>query len=456
MHRVSRLWRSVGLLATVAAATVAGCTSTAASTVKVAKVGYGTVAQVVQAPANITPKAQVAFTSPADGTVAELDVTDGQSVAVGQTLARIASPSAERQLAEAKQAAAQASSASAGVPATPTGFSSAAGSARSSANRSFTQARTSANRIGDPKLRQALLDEISATQSSYDTAINSVASTINAFQQGLASASQVISALGQAQRTQAQAAADVAQRTVDALTVTASIPGTVTLGNGHAAAGASGLGSLSQLLSQSSSGAGAAQVLAGSAAGGPSSLTGIVIAVGTPVSSGGALFTVTDASELSVTAQVDETDVLTVAPGVSARVQLNAVPGASYPATVTVVEPGSTTSSQGGVTYTVRLRLSAGTRADGSIAPTPLPGMSAIANLNVLTVRHALSIPSAALVTDGNTTSVWLVREGAARKHVVRLGAQGETAAQVLSGLAAGDRIVVAGADKVHDGDRVG
>jgi hypothetical protein len=266
----------------------------------------------------------------------------------------------------------------------------------------------------------------------------------------------VVSALGQAQQAQAQAAVDVAQRTVDALTVTASISGTVTLGSGQPSAGGStGLGSLSQLLAQSPAGSGASQAL-GSAAGGSSGSTGPVIAVGTPVSAGGALFTVTDTSVLSVTAQVDETDVLTVKPGVSARVRLNAVPGATYPATVTVVEPGSTTSSQGGVTYTVRMSLSSGARSDGSLAPDPLPGMSAIANLDVLTVPQALSVPSAALVTDGNTTSVWLVSGGVAHKHAIRLGAQGDAVVQVLSGLTRGDQVVVAGADKVSDGEAVG
>jgi multidrug efflux pump subunit AcrA (membrane-fusion protein) len=463
MYRVGRLLqRRIGAATAVAAGiavalVLAGCSSDANSAIKVAAVGYSTVAQVVQAPANIVPKAQVSATAPADGTVTELDVRDGQQVTAGQLLGRISSPAAQQQLAQAKQAAAQASSAGSGVPATGTGFTSAANSARSSASKAFTQAQLAAQQITDPKLRQALLDQISATQSSYDSAINAVAGVINQFEQGLASASQVLAALGQAQSTQAQAAVDVAQRTVDALTVTAAISGTVTLGSGQASAGSGGLGSLSQLISQAGAGANtaAAQAL-GSAAGGNTASNGTVIAVGTPVSSGGTLFTVTDASALSVAAQVDETDVLTVKPGVSARIQLNAVPGATYPGVVTAVDPGATTSSQGGVTYTVRLSLAAGTLSDGTAAPVPLPGMSAIANLDVLTVQDALSVPSAALVTDGDTTTVWLVTGGVAHKRVIRLGAQGDTVVQVLSGLAAGDRIVVAGADKVSDGQQVG
>jgi multidrug efflux pump subunit AcrA (membrane-fusion protein) len=467
MYRVRRLFtRRAGVPLALVGTAVAvalfatACSSGPNSAVKVAAVGYSTVQQVVQAPANIVPKAQVSVTASADGTLAELDVHDGQHVAAGQLLGRISSPAAQQQLAQAKQAAAQATSAGAGIPATGTGFTDAAASARSSAAQSFDQARGAAERIADPRLRQTLLDQISATQSSYDAAINAVSEAIGQFEQGLASASQVLSALGQAQSTQAQAAVDVAQHTVDALTLTAAIPGTVTFGNGQAATGSAGLGSLSQLISQAGGGSNAAAQALGSAAGGTGNGGGgdgsSVISVGSPISSGGTLFTVTDASSLSVAAQVDETDVLTVKPGVVARIQLNAVPGATYTGTVTAIDPGATTSSQGGVTYTVRLSLGSGTLSDGAAAPEPLPGMSAIANLDVLTARDALSVPSAALVTDGDTTSVWLVSGGVAHKRAIRLGAQGDIAVQVLSGLAAGNRIVVTGADKVTDGQRVG
>jgi HlyD family secretion protein len=465
MGRVRKQWPVAGgtVVAALAIMTgligVAACSSGPNSAVQVATVGYGTVAQVVQAPANILPKDQVVLAAPADGTVARLDVADGQQVAAGQVLARISAPAATQQLAAAKRAAAQADSAGAGVPATPTGFDTAAANARGASDRAFKQAEQATKKITDPTLRQALTDEITAAQSSYDSAMAAVTGTITEFQQGLASAGQVLSALGQAQETQAQAAVSVAQSTVNALTITAPIAGTVTLGSGQAAAGSSSLGSLSALLAQSGAGQSATQALgagSGAAAGSAGSGGNPTISVGAPVDSGGTLFTVTDASALSVSAQVDETDVLTVKPGVTAQIQLNAVPGAEYQAMVTAVDPSATESTTGGVTYTVRLSLGAGTMADGSAAPVPLPGMSAIANLNVLTVGHALSVPSAALVTSGDTTTVWLVRNGIAHRQTVQLGAQGDTVVQVVDGLAAGDRIVVAGADVVTDGQQVG
>jgi RND family efflux transporter MFP subunit len=246
------------------------------------------------------------------------------------------------------------------------------------------------------------------------------------------------------------------------LTITAPISGTVSLGSGQSSGSGVSGSEISELLAAAESGgaSGASPSSLGSltsgSSGSGSSATGTTIAVGAPVDSGGTLFTVTDDSTLSVSAQVDETDVLTVHPGVTASIQLNAVPGATYQGTVTSVDPTSTTSSQGSVTYTVRLSLGAGRMQDGSAAPTPLPGMSAIADLDVLTAKHALSVPSSALIINGQTTSVWVLSNGVARLKQISLGAQGDAAVQVVSGLSAGQRIVVSGADKVTDGEQIG
>jgi HlyD family secretion protein len=481
MYRVDRLgnqhgsgrrapcWiRATLTVATAGAAALAGaagCSGGPASGVTVAAVGFGTVAQVVQAPANVVPKDQVTLSAAADGTVAALDVQDGQQVTAGEVLGSISSPTAQQQLASAQEALAQVSSGDSGIPATATGFTAAASTDESSANTAFTQAKTAAQQITDPTLQKTLLDEIDAAQSSYDSAISTVEGVVGQFEQGLASAGQVLDALDEAQRTQAQAAVDAAQSTISALTVTAPISGTVTLDSGQGGSGSSGLGSLNQIISQAESGAGAAgsgsgsgsSGSTGSSAGGSGASGGsTMISVGTPVSAGNALYTITDSSALTIAAQVDETDVLTVHPGVTADIQLNAVPGATYPGTVTAVDPTAVTSSQGNVTYTVRLSLGAGKLQGGGAAPTPLPGMSAIANLNVLTAHHTLSVPSSALIINGQTTSVWVVSGGTAQLHPITLGAQGQTAVQVLSGLKAGQQIVVNGADKVTAGEQVG
>ncbi len=93
-----------------------------------------------------------------------------------------------------------------------------------------------------------------------------------------------------------------------------------------------------------------------------------MLAEGRPVTSGQPILTVTDTSTLSLTAQVDETDVLLVQAGVPASAELDAVPDAPYDAAVASIDPTPTTSSRGGVTY----RGAAVARArDGAAADWP-------------------------------------------------------------------------------------
>ena len=465
--RIRSLSRHAGIALTgvlaLAGVGLAGCSGGGSTGIATASVGYSTVSQVVQASANILPKAQVGLTATSSGTLATLAVQDGQHVTAGQVLGVISSPSAQQQLAEAKKALDQAPSADSGVTDTAAGFTEAAASDQNSANAAFAKAQQAAEKVQEASLRSALLAEIKAAKSAYSSAMDSVNAAVSAFQQGLESASQVLDALGQTTRTEDQAAVNTAQATVNALTITAPISGTVALGNGQSSGSGVTGSEISQLLAAAEN-SGSSSGLSGSSSssltslgsGSGSSTTATMISVGTPVDSGGTMFTVTDASALSVAAQVDETDVLDVHPGVKATIQLNAVPGATYQGTVTSVDPTATTSSQGSVTYTVRLSLGAGRMQDGSAAPTPLPGMSAIADLDVLTAKHALSVPSSALVINGQTTSVWILTNGAAHLKRITLGAQGDTQVQVLSGLTAGQRIVVSGADKVTDGEQVG
>ena len=443
---------------------LAGCSGGGSNGIVTAAVGYATVSQVVQASANILPKAQVSMTAPSGGTLATLSVTDGQKVAAGQVLGVISSPGAQQQLAEAQKALTQATDSSSGIPDTSAGFTEAAAEDQNSADAAFDKAQQETAKVPDAALRAALVAEIKAAKSSFSAAMDSVNAAVSAFQQGLESVSQVLDALGQTTRTEDQAAVDTAQDTVNALTIVAPISGTVSLGSGQSSGSSVSGSQISQLLaaaeSSGASGSGSSSSSLGSLSSGSGSGSGAsdtMIAVGAPIDSGGTLFTVTDDSALSVAAQVDETDVLTVHPGVTASIQLNAVPGATYQGTVTSVDPTSTTSSQGSVTYTVRLSLGAGRMQGGSAAPTPLPGMSAIADLNVLTAKHALSVPSSALIINGQTTSVWvLTSNGAAHLKRISLGAQGDATVQVLSGLSAGQKIVISGADKVTDGEQIG
>ncbi len=179
------------------------------------------------------------------------------------------------------------------------------------------------------------------------------------------------------------------------------------------------------------------------------------VTVGAPVSAGTTLATIVDVSSLSLAADVDETDVFLVKPGVKAEAELDAVPGGRYPATVASVGLSPTQSARGGVSYRVRLTLAGGTMPDGSPAPTPRPGMSAVADLQVRTPQDAVSVPATAIVRDGDRDAVWVVDDAHAHRRNVTVGTQGEDRVAVTAGLRVGEQVVVRGADQVREGQEL-
>jgi HlyD family secretion protein len=453
---VARPFAFVGLLASTASLTLvlAGCTSGPAADIRVAVVGRGTVTEVVQAPANVVARAAASISSPASGTVTSVVVKDGADVRAGQVLLTISSPQAQAALASAQRADAQA--ASGGSVGTTRISTSGLAQADAAASQAFANAKAAAELIPDPTLKAQALAQLATAQAQYAAARSSAQRALAQANAGLGGLERAAQSLADAQRAQTSASLTAAKATVAALTVRSPIAGTVVLGG--VSAGSSSSSSQSLVSQLPSALQGQAQSLLGGSSGASSSSVVGVLEVGTPVSPGAGLLTVTDVSTLSLAATVDETDILQVKPGVPADVNFDAVPDASYAAVVTSVDLAPTTSSGGGVAYVVRLSLGGGTNSDGTPAPQPRPGMSAVASLNVLTVNDVVSVPAAAVFRDASGTgnSVWLVTAGQAHRREVTLGAQGDTVIQIVSGVRPGDRVVVKGADKVVEGQQVG
>jgi HlyD family secretion protein len=441
----------------VSAVLLTGCSGNS-SGIQVAAVGRSTVSEVVEAPATVQAAASTTVTSPATGTVESVYVRDGQRVAAGTLLVSISSPQAEAQLTQARSALAQVDSAAPGSPALLTGG--AQTQADTAAQGAFTAARSAAAGIPDPRLKAAALTQITAAERQYQLAAAQARAAIAAINSGIGNLNAAIASLTAAQRVQAQTAVQVAQNAVDALDVTAPIGGTVQLG-GTSGGGQSGGADLGDVLSQlpadqqqqATSALGGGALPTGSSGGGVQ--TAGPVTVGTPVSAGTTLATIVDVSSLSLQADVDETDVFLVKPGVKADAELDAVPGGHYPATVASVGLSPTQSARGGVSYRARLTLAGGTMPDGSRAPTPRPGMSAVADLQVRTARDAVSVPATAIVRDGDRDAVWVVDDSHAHRRNVTVGTQGEDQVAVTAGLRVGEQVVVRGVDQVREGQEL-
>ncbi|MCI2237707.1 HlyD family efflux transporter periplasmic adaptor subunit [Paenibacillus sp. TRM 82003] len=466
--------------AAVAALLLAGCGEDEEAAVSTAAVQTGAVREVVEASGTVQPRASSTVAAPATGTVATLEVTDGQQVQAGQVLATIDSPQAHDALEQAREADRRAAAAgsSSSSSSDPDEIAAQQRRARADAQARFAQAEEQAAALPDAVAREAALAAVRSSRTQYELLAGQTQALVEQVAAGLGDVDAAVAALGQAQRVQTRAAVAAAQATVDALTVRAPIAGTVSL----AATGSTGAGLPAGAAALLQGGAGALPegALAGAtngqdlgAAGAPGSP---VLAAGAAVNAGAPLLSVIDASVLTLTADVDESDVLRVQPGQVAEVVVDAVEGATYRGTVTGVDP-SATGSGGAVTYTVRLSYDGGSATGGGQAPTPLPGMSAVVSLVVAEADDAVRVPAAAVVrgtpdeapdevpgeapdaagAGGAATAdaVWVVRDGVAERRDVTVGVRGQRAVQITEGLRAGERIVTEGAADVRAGQQL-
>jgi HlyD family secretion protein len=415
------------------------------SGVSVAAVGHGTVDEIVEASGSVTARAAATLSAPADGTLAALRVEAGQHVTKGQVVAVIDAPDVEAR--ERSAAKALDASRGGGVSIGSTsGVSAARRRTDAKARAAFDDAQQAAGKVTDPTLRAALLKQVDAARQQYSAASDAAGAALRSVQRGVASLGEAVGALSSAQRLQAQQAYDLASAAVDALTLHAPVSGVVQLGG--PSGGSPSPASLNSLLAaggQSSSLPAAGSTLPGVDTAVPQ---GAYVAAGTPIA------TIVDTGRLGLSASVDETDVLLVKPGVTATVELDAATGATYRATVRSIDLLPTISATGGVSYRVRLDLGGGTGDDGTAAPTPRPGMSAVVRLRVRRAADAVTVPVSAVVNADGRDTVWAVRDGHYQQVPVTLGVQGEDVVQVTGGVAQGQRIVVAGADRVHQGDK--
>lgn len=454
-HRRRRRTLRAALLpgATAVALVAAACSGGDAPAVTTAVVSTGDVVELVDAPGSVAARATATVTAAAGGTVDGLAVSDGQQVRVGQVLLRLRSPQAQSQLQQAREAD-DAAASSSGAPTTASGLSSAQRRSRDQALAGFASARKQADAITDPAVRAQAVAALDQAREQYSLLAAQTDQIVRQVDAGLRSVDAAVRSLTDAQRLQTRAAVAAAQSVVDSLLVRAPISGRVSLSSGAGGGGGGLPAGAAQLLQQGGVDLGAA---AGAAGGGSAPTQGATtLAVGTPVASGATLATVTDASVLSLTAEVDETDVLQVRPGTRADVSVDAVPAATYAATVRSVDPAPTTGTAGSVSYTARLSLDGGS-LDGAAAPPPLPGMSAVVSLKVAQAKKVARVPASAVVRGprGGADGVWVVAAGRVRFRPVSVGLRGETLVEVRNGVRPGERVVVKGTDGLDDGQQV-
>jgi len=171
-------------------------------------------------------------------------------------------------------------------------------------------------------------------------------------------------------------------------------------------------------------------------------IDGMVLSVeveaGESVSSGAVAVTLADPTQLELTIDVAEVDIVQVSVGQAATVEIDALPGQDFSGVVENIAPASDSSS-GTVNYPVTIRLTSGD------LESVLPGMSAVATLETDTASLSgqLLVPTNSIREQDGVSSVIVVRDGVTSAVEVTPGAiQGEYTAVQSAGLQAGDEVL--------------
>ena len=153
---------------------------------------------------------------------------------------------------------------------------------------------------------------------------------------------------------------------------------------------------------------------------------------GQSIQAGEDLYTIADLSDVWIEAQLREEDAGRVHIGATATLQFTSYPGRPFTGRVTYIDP-----MLGEQARTVKARITL-PNSDGRIKP----GMYATVILNSST-HSALTVPRSAVVQTGERALVFVdLGNGGLNAQTIRLGRTGGDYVEVLSGLAAGQRVV--------------
>lgn len=169
-------------------------------------------------------------------------------------------------------------------------------------------------------------------------------------------------------------------------------------------------------------------------------VSGLSLEVGALVAPGITVAELTDVSPLRLTVQVDEIDIRLIQPGMVARVQLDALPDVSIPATVERVGVLGN-NVEGVVSYDVDLALD-------NAAQAARVGMTAEASIIIEARDDVLLVPNLYIRLDRRTDQAFVQlpafdAEGlpTLREIEVMLGLQGQDNSEIIAGLALNDVI---------------
>lgn len=483
---------------------LAGCTSADVPEVEVAEVRPGVVVQTVAAAARLEPAARVTVTAPTGGEVEELLVGDGDVVAAGDPLVRLASDAIDQQITQAEAAADAAGSLAGGAATAGFDLSPVVGAFRAQLDAVFppligalgdqidvlertveTVRDTTTERLAelDPEelvelgldpddvaelgldadpdelaerldttaLEDALYDarrRLAEAEAGYRQARSQLVSAESQVRSQAQQATAAQQAAVEAQRQQAELALEAARARIDDLTIVAPVAGVVELSRGEsggAPATIPDVGGFGDLGGLDELGG-----LLGGTAGGESATRSGPIAEGVGVGPGQPVLTIYDLSSFSAQVDVDEIDIVEVEVGQDVTVLIDAFPGREFRGVVQRIALSPQRPAGGGAIFPVTVQL-----VDVPAEVQLRVGLTAAAEIEVRRVDGDTVVPTSALLRRGDDEVVHLLRDGRALQVPVEVDAIGDETAAVSGELSTGDEVITIGVELVEDGAEV-
>lgn len=166
---------------------------------------------------------------------------------------------------------------------------------------------------------------------------------------------------------------------------------------------------------------------------------GDLIGAGTPA------FRIVQIDPVIVRVELGARDIIRIRPGAQAAIRLDAFPYQDFAGVVTSVEAVAGAPSR---LFGVRIQVP---NPEGILKP----GMSARVRIAVDSRDQVVAVPDEALLDSGGEPYVYVVENGVARRRPVEVGLSGGGWTEIVSGLAAGEYVVVSGQAALADGARV-
>lgn len=172
----------------------------------------------------------------------------------------------------------------------------------------------------------------------------------------------------------------------------------------------------------------------------------VITSLGAAAGARGAVVTLADMSSLEVEADVSESSIEKIRSGQSCQITLTAFPDKSYRGFVHKIIP---TADRAKATVLTKIRFS---DRDQSVLPEMSARVQFLKDSVTASEPSKLTIPASAITKRDGKPIVFLMKNGKATATLITIGSVSTQGTEILSGIEAGDKVILRPSEKIADG----